>query len=296
MSAYRTGWIPTPAGRPRVRFTAALREGTAPASCDYSHLPQIGMHLNDTWGCCVLAADASVVEVMTYYGQGSEVVVPDEAVLQAYEAVGHFDPNAGSPGSNPTDNGAQVPDGLKYLQQHGMAGSTIAGYGDVDPAAVERIKTAIYEFGAVDFGVNLPASAQAQFQAGLDAGRTPVWDYDPAADNSIEGGHCILAVGYNTSGFLIFTWNAVVLVTWAWWARFGSEAWAVVSHDWVSATSGKDPDGVDLEVLGQEYAAVTGQNPFPPPLPPAPEPPPAPPKPKPHKCGAFGRALRWFES
>lgn len=281
-----------------MRFTAALREGTAPASADYSHLPTIGMHLNDTWGDCTCAADANIVEQQTYYGQSSEVVVTDATTLKAYEVVGHFDPNAGPPGENPTDQGAQVADALKYLQQTGMQGHTIALYGDIDASSTEKIKTAVAEFGCVDFGVNLPTSAQAQFQAGIDAGKTPVWDYDPSADNTIEGGHCILAVGYNTSGFLILTWGSVVLVTWAWWARFGSEAWAVVSHDWVNAATGKDPEGVILSVLGSEFQAVTGTNPFPTPAPtpaPTPVPVPVPPKPKPRPCG-LGRALRAVRS
>jgi hypothetical protein len=285
-------------------MTSALREGTAPASVDFSKIPAVGMHLNDQWGCCTCAGDANIVQVQTYWGQGSEVVVPDQAVLQAYEAVGNFNPDDGPPGSNPTDNGAQIGDALRYLQNEGMCGHTIAGYGQIDTGAVEKIKTAISEFGCADFGVNLPKSAMTQFEQGADAGVTPVWEYDPAADNSIDGGHCVLAAGYTTTGFLIFTWSQVVLVTWAWWARFGGEAWTVISHDWVNSVTGKDPEGVDLAVLGKEFQDVTGQNPFPgvpPPSPPSPIPAPSPPPPGPappetSRCRSlFSRIGRWLK-
>jgi hypothetical protein len=243
------------------------------------------MHLNDQLGDCTCAADANVVQQQTFYGQGTEVIVPDSATLLSYEKVGGY-----VPGDPSTDQGALIPDALAYLKATGMVGHTIANYGSIDASQVAKIKTAIAEFGAVDFGVNLPNSAQAQFQAGLDAGTMPVWDYDPSADNTIEGGHCILGVGYTAAGFLIFTWSAVVLVTWAWWSRYGSEAWAVVSHDWVNAATGKDPEGVDLAVLGQEFAANGWPNPFPGP---APAPTPAP-KPPWSVCGTVRRALRFL--
>lgn len=238
-------------------MTDALQQSSASSSADYSHVPVLGMHLNDTWGCCVLASAANIVQQQTFYGQGTEAVVPDDAVLQAYEAVGYFNPSSGPPGSNPTDNGVQIPDGLDYLKKTGMCGHTIAGYGHVERHKVSRIRTAIREFGVVCAGVNMPSSAMIQFD------NQQPFDYNPKANNSVEGGHCICLCGYSSDGFLAWTWGRTVKVTWSWWAEFGSEAWPVVSHDWVSSVSGKDPEGVDLVTLGSEFRMVTGQNPFP---------------------------------
>jgi hypothetical protein len=285
------GWIPTPPERPRVRMTAALREEAAPLSVNFSLIPTVGMHLNDEWGDCTIGADANIVQQQSYYGQGSEVVVPDAACLLAYEIVGHFNPKAGPPGNNPTDNGAQIPDALQYLKVKGMCGVTIAAYGDVEHVQTGKIKTAIWEFGAVSFGVNLPTSAMTQFNNGQ------AWDYNPKLNNSIEGGHCVLGVGYNPSGFLAFTWGGLVLITWTWWAQFGAEAWPVVSHEWINKHTGVDPEGVDLAVLGTEFRAETGHNPFPAPTAaPAPGPvPPAPAGTSPKVRGGLTyRFLRWL--
>ncbi|SRR5712692_811767 len=263
---FRRGWVPTPAARPRVRLTAALRADVAPPAVNFgSGLPVIGMHDNDIYGCCVLAADANIVQQQTYFGQQTEVTVPDSEVLTAYEVVGGYNPNAGPPGNNPTDNGAQIADGLAYLKNTGMSGHKIAAYGQVDVTATDKLKTAIWEFGGLSIGVNLPNSAIAQFNTGLP------WTVDPA-NGTIAGGHCVYCNGYDAEGFTFWTWGKLWHMDYAFWNLYCEEAWSPVSTDWVNATSGKDPEGVDLVTLGAEFMAITGQDPFPVPSP-APSPP-----------------------
>lgn len=250
------GWVPTPASQPRVRFTDALRTGVAPAAVNYGNgIPVIGMHLNDQWGCCTIAADANIIQQQTWFGQHAEITVPDSAVLAAYEKVGGFNPAAGPPGSNPTDNGATVAAALGYLKKTGLAGRTIAAYGDIEVTALEKMKTAIWEFGCLSVGLNLPNSAVTEFDAG------EWWSVEPG-NESIDGGHCVLITGYDPNGFQLYTWDRVWYMSNAFWSTFGEEAWAPVSTYWVNATSGKDPAGVDKAVLGGEFLAITGQNPF----------------------------------
>jgi hypothetical protein len=264
---FRGGWLPTPANRPRVRMDAALRTAVAPVTVDYHEMPVIGMHLNDEWGDCTVGSDANAIQLFTYYGQGLEIQVPDSDCLTAYEASG-FDPAQGGPGQNPTDNGWTVADAFSYLQHYGMAGHKIALYGQVPADDSAKMQTAIWEFGCLSVGVNLPNIAMTQF----NASSAPVWDV-VADDGGIAGGHCVLFAGYDSGFWYAYTWNAVVRITPAWWAKYGIEAWAPVSADWVSTASGKDPAGVDKYVLGQEFADVTGgANPFPAPAPPPPVP------------------------
>jgi hypothetical protein len=257
---YAYGWKPTPPERPRVRLARALRAEAAPPAADfYTGLPAIGMHLNDRWGDCVWAADANIVQQQTYFGQGAEVQIPDGEVLRGYETTG-FNPNAGPPGSNPTDNGTVIADGLSYLMKTGMSSHVIAGYGEVPVRDHGKVKVAVAEFGAVSIGISLPNSALDQFDAGQD------WDV-VADDGGIDGGHCVLVCGYDATGYDLWTWDRRIRMTEAFWDRYVEEAWAVISHDWVSAVTGRDPEGVDVATLGAEFAAVTGTNPFPPPAP-----------------------------
>ena len=117
------------------------------------------------------------------------------------------------------------------------------------------MKTALAELGAVSLGVNLPQSAMDQFDA--------VQPWTVSGDATILGGHCITAFGYDAQYVYIVSWGKVVPATWGWLAAYCDEAWAVVSAMW-AGQAGKDPEGVDLNGLGAEFAALTGEsNPFP---------------------------------
>lgn len=259
---FRPGWSPTPESVPRPRLDAVLRPAavTLPESVDYfSRVGSVGMHLNDRWGCCTCSGDANIIQGITAYGQGSEVVVPDDDVLTAYEQSG-FNPNAGPPGENPTDNGWTCGDALAYLKYTGMAGHKIAAYGQVGYTDHAKVMLCLDEFGYGSVGVNLPQSALDQFSQGEQAGAVPVWSV--SGSSVIVGGHCIVACGYTQTGPVIWTWGAHVQVTWQWWDTYVSEFWPVISEDWVNAASLVDPLGVDRDALVAEWEQAVGQNPF----------------------------------
>jgi hypothetical protein len=46
-------------------------------------------------------------------------------------------------------------------------------------------------------------------------------------------------------------------MTWAWFAKYCSEAYALVSKDWIEAT-GISPSGFDLAALEDDLKQVTG--------------------------------------
>lgn len=265
---FRHGWNPTPAFRPRLRMDRALSDtATVPASIDYyTGLPAIGMLGNDLYGDCVFAGDGHIVEQQTFFGQGTETTVSTAQALAAYTAVTGFNKNDPS-----TDNGAQISDGLNYLRKTGMAGVQIAAYGQVSVSAIAKVKLAVYQFGAVSIGFNFPAVAMDQFNNG------DPWDV-VQDDGGIEGGHCVIVVGYDATYLYVYTWGAVQKMTYAFWNKYVEEAWPVISQAWVRATTGLDPIGVSVGVLGQEFTAVTGQpSPFPAPGPTPVDPPPPPP-------------------
>jgi hypothetical protein len=272
---FRHGWNPTPPELPRPRFDTALRAVVPPASADfYSRVPVVGLHLNDQWGDCTCACDANLVQGITFYGQGTETVVPDQVVEQAYEQSG-FNPNAGPPGSNPTDQGWLVSSALALLKNTGMCGCQIAAYGQLASLADHsQVMVCAAEFGYMSLGLTVYQADMDQFNAGQ------TWD---AAGNAgpLLGGHCICLCGYNSLGPVAWTWGRAQQMTWAFWDARVQEAWPVVSRDWVNAATGTDPEGVDLAVLGTEFQAVTGQNPFPAPVPAPPAPFPPPPQPSP---------------
>lgn len=278
MVTFRPGVKPNDPRRPRLYFSTFRRASAlAPVSVDYySQVQNIGMLGNDNWGDCVEAGDGHVVEQQTRVGQGAEVVVTEDQALAAYTAITGFDPNAGPPGQNPTDNGTEIQTGLSWLRKTGFGGHVIAAFAQLDPSNISDVKLAVSEFGCISIGLAFPASAMDQFNNGQP--------WDVVQGSQIEGGHCVIVAGYDPNYLYVYTWGAVQKMTYAFWNEYvagnGGEAWAVISQDWVNKASGKDAEGVDLQAFGAQFAALTGQaNPFPAPAPaptPVPVPPPAP--------------------
>lgn len=226
---------------------------------------------NDQWGDCVYAEQGHHLLADSTLGAHHPVRVTTSDVLTAYSTGTGFDPQAGPPGGNPTDRGTNMQRAMGQWRKTGLAGHRIVAFAEVNVHDLDEVCAAIDLFGAVAVGVNFPASAMDQFNAGQP------WDV-VRHDGGIKGGHAIHVGGFDRAArtFTLTTWGRVVVMTWAWWQAYVEEAWAVLMPEWVDDT-GVTPTGLDLHGLGAEFAALTGQpNPYPDPSP-APTPvPPAP--------------------
>jgi hypothetical protein len=284
------GRVPNDPSKPRLFLGPQHLKATPPDAVNfYSSIGGGGMLGNDQYGDCVFAANGHIVEQQTALGQGKEVPVTTQQALAEYSKVTGFDPNDPS-----TDNGAMVQDGLNDLRKSGLAGHKIAAFAEISVSDMNTVKNAVAEFGVVDIGFNVPASAMNQFNAGQP------WDV-VSHDGGIEGGHCVIVCGYDSKYLYVYTWNAVQKMTYAFWNKYVEEAWAPISQDWVNASTGLDPDKVDMSDLGAQFVALfPGQpNPFPNPSPvpptpppnPTPPPGPVPPTPKPSWWDEF---IQWL--
>jgi len=261
---FRAGRKPNDPSKPRLSLDAYL-DGTAPATADYyTGVASWGMLGNDNWGDCTCACDGHITEQQTALGLGAEDVVTTGQALSAYSAISGFDPNAGPPGANPTDQGATVQAAMDYLRKTGMAGFKVAAFAELSVKDMAKIKQAVSEFGCLSIGINLPVSAMDQFNAGQP--------WTPVAGSPIDGGHCVQVAGYDANWLYVITWGQVQKMSYAFWTEYVEEAWAPISKDWDSKS------GLSLTAFGEEFAALTGQaNPFPAPSPtPVPTPTPTP--------------------
>lgn len=259
---------------PRVKLAPALNKAVLPpppASVNwYSTITDWPMYGNDSAGDCVEAEMGHHEEVFSFFGAGTLVEVTDRDVIGVYSAITGYNPSDPS-----TDQGTNIQDAMSYWRKSGIAGHKIAAFAQVDVNDITEVKTALALFGPLSIGVNFPASGMDQFNSGRP------WDV-VTNDGGIEGGHCVCLVGYDADYYYVITWGAVQKMTPAWWRKYVEEAWAPLSGEWVSTKTGTDPEGVDLSVLGEQFAALTKQpNPFPAPRP-TPTPPPGPaPSPQP---------------
>lgn len=240
---HKFGAVLSDPAKPRVKFGDHVY-GVAipPTAAHWGHDPVIGMHLNDRWGDCVWGALANRLEIQSYYGTGREAVIPDSAVLTGYESTG-FNPAAGPPGDNPTDNGTQLIDGLKYTATTGLNGQHIGAYSNLDvPHDLTFLKLAIAELGPALLALQLPDYAENQF-----ANQQP---WEPEGGGSIVGGHAVLGTGYDATYLYVQTWNAIQAVTWNFVSEYFMEGWAIMSPVWANAAH------VNLVTLQQEFNAL----------------------------------------
>jgi hypothetical protein len=70
------------------------------------------------------------------------------------------------------------------------------------------------------------------------------------------GGHAVYLVAYDQDTLTCITWGQLKKMTWAWFEKYCSEAYALVSKDWIKAT-GVSPSGFDLATLENDLKLVT---------------------------------------
>lgn len=210
-----------------------------PPVCSWQRDIQWRMLANDAIGDCTCAdvlhhrmLQASVAHA------GSPLSFTDADAIAIYERVAGYNPSDPS-----TDQGAVMLD----VQNYCKANFPVQGFVTLDAGNLSQIQAALYLFGGVDLGFNVPAYI-------MDVPAGGSWS-DSGGDTTIEGGHAVLACGYGRSGFRVVSWGQTYTANWDFWARFVDEAYAWVSTDWIKA-SGVSPSGLDLAGLLQDLSAV----------------------------------------
>jgi hypothetical protein len=203
---------------------------------------------NDTIGDCTCACIAHMLMLITAHT--GEMVTPTLAdVIGVYSAVTGYDPSQVQPdGSNPTDQGAAITDILAYWQATGIAGHKILGWAKIDQTNKIAMRTAIYLFGGIDIGINVPQSAMDQTNAGQP------WDVVP--NSPIVGGHSVPNFGDGADGETCVTWAQLQQMSNEFLSTYCDEAYAVVTQDWVDQKSGLAPSHLDVAALIADLALL----------------------------------------
>ena len=252
------------AARIRVAFTSLGKPPATPY--DYvsavSDLvgPRWGMMLNDTWGDCT-AADTGHTDMIVKANTGTWTHVPTDAeVIAFYSATTGFDAaKTDANGDNPTDQGAVESDVCDFLVSTGFLGNQAAVtapivMGAFDDKALEKIRWCIQLFGSCRIGVNLPKSAEPQFERGAP------WAL--GGDETVDGGHDVPFYNYEGDDFFGVTWGGqpndargLQRITGDWLRKFGDEAHAVIYSNLVMS-SGQTPAGFDMAQLTADLKAL----------------------------------------
>ena len=246
VSRFMLGRLPR-AHDPRVPHLSALLAGKTlpppPAQVDYTKgMPQtLGMMMNDTLGDCTCAAFYHALQVWSFNANASKhksiETEPDGDVEKLYELACGYKPSQG--GEGPGGNEQHV---LKYLLTKGAPmgpnGQTvhkIDAFVEVDPRHVDDVKRAIHNCGVAYIGFNVP-----QYIVPATGQPPAVWDVENSNTN-IVGGHAVVLAGYTASGARVISWGQYYTMTWAFFAKYVDETYAIANSTWING-GGKTPE------------------------------------------------------
>ena len=226
-----------------------------PAATDWTTKVQSWpMFENDTVGDCTCAAAGHDIEAWTITATGVEAQLTNQQVIAAYSAITGYDPATGA-----NDNGANELAVLNYWQSAetpGFGGHHIGAFAEVDPTNHQEVEQAVYLFGSLYLGLNMPKTAQAQTSAGEP------WDVGtgPDAEPGSWGGHAVPVLAYDQNSLTVVTWGALQKMTWSFLDKYCDEAYALISQDWLDSAD-KSPAGLNLQQLDSDLAEVTDSTP-----------------------------------
>ena len=203
---------------------------------------------NDHYGNCVLAGGDH--ETMLWTAEAGDIVpFNDTSALSDYSAITGFNPDDPA-----TDQGTDMQVAASYRRKTGLIDATgkrhmVDAY--VAPAVgnINEILTAAYLFSAVGVGVQFPASAMSQFDAGKP------WSVVPGSP--IEGGHYIPCVGRSPSGNFVFvTWGRTQEAEPSWVTAYNDESVCYLSLEMLK--NSMSPENFDLATLQADLNALPG--------------------------------------
>lgn len=207
---------------------------------------QLGVLGNDAYGDCVQAGAAHIV--MLWYAEQNKAIRFTEAnTLMDYEVATGFNP------LDPvSDQGTDMSQYADFWRKTGIRDGDgkahfLAAYLRLDVSSLQQVNEACYFFGTVGLGVQLPASAMDQFDAGQP------WDV-PLSGEQILGGHYVPLVGFDGTFYYVVTWGKLQKVTGAFLNRYLDEALAYLSEDMLSG--GLSIDGFNLDQLRSDLALI----------------------------------------
>lgn len=247
----RLGKLP-PKADPRnlkLRTYLAADMPPPPASCNWlgGSSPPSPMLANDRVGCCVFASMAHQTRGWTGVSRRKPVTITDRQVLAAYSEVTGY--NAADPS---TDQGTYWLDGLKHWRKTGIAGHKINAFVQLKQGSMKDIQTAVWLFGGVALGINMPLTALDQIDAG------GVWWVSSAkgrGEAGTWGGHAVPVVCYTQTRVWCVTWGQLQQMTWEFVRAYADEAFAAISEtDWL--TGGKSPGGFNFAKLTQDLGQL----------------------------------------
>lgn len=197
-------------------LATGLPEPTSPF--DYAQGVSFGMCGNNVYGDCTIAGVIHLLQV-AYNSIGKVYTPPSDSEIENE----YFTLSGGQ------DTGLDVTSVLQTWSHDGLFGTKIDSFYEVDITNPQDVINAIYTFSALYLAVDLPQSAETDFENHLiwsDAGDQPI------------GGHCIVASGARNNLIDLITWGAETECTQNWFNAYTFKAYGVVPDIFIEVGHG----------------------------------------------------------
>lgn len=191
---------------------------------------------NATYGDCTIAGcDHAVRAWRALYGDHG-VLPTEEQIVKEYLRL------TGGP-----DSGLAEANVLRVWQTEGLHlfGGQIKAYAPVPPKDTLQTLQAIAFYGCAYLGIICGEPQQEQFS------EDKPWTWVAGQE---EGGHCVVATGYTSTGLLCKTWGGEAELTFGYLAHALEESWCIISYQ--LAEKGADTLGLDLAALEADLARI----------------------------------------
>jgi hypothetical protein len=227
-----------------------------PARADWAAPAIKGLELplgNDELGDCTCAGAGHIEDIFRVDSKSGLPAITREQAIALYSAACGY-----IPGDTNTDNGGTLTEVLSYWKQHGILGQGVgelAGWLAVDATNQTEVEQAIYLFGNLYIGLELPDAWIRPFPSASGF----VWGVAGPPDPA--NGHCVCVYGYNAQGVFIDSWGMFGTITWPAFSKYlstagGGEVYAILSDDWIDAVTGLAPSGFSFAALQADLAAL----------------------------------------
>lgn len=195
------------------------------------------MMKNDELGNCAIVGVANILKSWSA-NEYEETTITDDNIVDAYSRICGYKPL-----TNEEDNGCVMLNVLNYWRDVGIDGHKIEGYVSINSKSVREVKAAVYLFGGVYLGLQLPSFSE----------RTDEW-FLPREGSSYEilpgswGGHAVVILDADDEYLTCITWGRMIKMNWDFLFAYADEAYAAFApSDW--AKDGTAPNGFDIDSL-----------------------------------------------
>ncbi|MDQ6610583.1 MAG: hypothetical protein M3Y85_12265 [Bacteroidota bacterium] len=196
---------------------------------------------------CTCAAAGHLI--MTWTGNIGRFHRPTtRSIVKAYTDITGFNPKTDGIGKP-----VEAIKALKYWRKHGIDNHKIIAFAKLSFKNREQLKQAIYLYGGCYVGLNLPKSAEKQYN------ESKKWTVPRNGANGVGEpgswiGHALSITGYSKNELTAISWGKEIIMSLDFWEKYVDESYAVFSSDFVR--DDHTPTKIKIDVLRKDVAIL----------------------------------------